>query len=103
MHRKLSIFTTLFLCTAIIFSCASREEKRNSFLNKGLELYQAGEYDKAILEFKNAIQLDSEFPKSFFYLGKSYLRTDNPGSAEGVFRKALELDPDFEEARLALS
>jgi tetratricopeptide (TPR) repeat protein len=103
MKRKIFIFTSLLLLSATIIGCASREEKRNSFLRKGIELYQAGEYEKAILEFKNAIQLDSEFPKSYFYLGKAYLRTENPESAEGAFAKALLLDPDLDEARLVLS
>ena len=95
--KRFALYFALFAALALsiaFWGCSSKEEKRNSFLKKGIKLYEAGDYKKAILEFKNTLQLDPNFAEGYLYLGKTYLRMGDPKKAYGSFSKALELKED---------
>jgi tetratricopeptide (TPR) repeat protein len=100
--KALLIITSVLILVFSLGGCASREEKRNSFLRKGVRLYEAGNYKKAVLEFKNALQLDPDFAPGYFYLGRAYLKQGDINNAKGNLSKALQLDKGLDEARLDL-
>jgi len=101
-RTKVLVTTSLLILVLSLYSCASREEKRDSFLKKGISLYEAGQYNKAILEFKNALQLDPDFAPGYFYLGRAYFKQGDIKKARGNLSKALELDEGLDEACLGL-
>jgi tetratricopeptide (TPR) repeat protein len=96
------ISAVLLFLVFFLQGCASREEKRDSFFNKGVALYEAGQYQEAILELKNAIQLDPDFVEGHVYLGWAYLKQENVKKAYGALSKALTLDADLDDVRLTL-
>ena len=83
-------------------SCVGKEEKRNQFLQKGIRLYEAGQYNKAILEFKNVLQLDPNCAPGYLYIGRAYFKEGNAGKAKGSISKAIALDETLDDARLDL-
>ena len=101
-RTKVLITTSLLLLVFSLYGCASREEKRNQFLEKGIRLYEAGKYKKAVLEFKNVLQLDPNFAPGYFHLGRAYFKQGNIKKAKGSLSKALRLDGGLDEARLGL-
>jgi tetratricopeptide (TPR) repeat protein len=52
-----------------VLSCGGPEEKKMKFFNKGKSLYEKGDYVKASLEFKNALQIDPKFSQAYYMLG----------------------------------
>ena len=96
------LIASLLLLVFSLQGCASKEEKRDQFLEKGIRLYEAGDYTKAVLEFKNALQLDSDFPLGYFHLGRTFFKQGNIKKAESSLSKALKLDEGLNEARLDL-
>lgn len=63
----------------------------------------AGQHAAAIAAFKQAINLSPEFSFAYFNLGLCYLRLGLKGQAEEALRRALELDPNNQEARRLLN
>jgi tetratricopeptide (TPR) repeat protein len=73
-------------------------------LEKGLEFYNKGtpeNYKKAALELRAAIAADPQFSQAWLYLARVQRDLFEVEEAEKSFRKALEIDPDYLEARAA--
>lgn len=66
-------------------------------IQQGSEYYDAGEYDQAIAEFQEAIQLDPEFAYAYLGLGYSYaLGPRDWAKATEALETYLRLMPDAE-------
>lgn len=93
----------ILLCVAFwIGGCTSMEGKRDKFLEQGKELFQKGDYIRARLQFRNALQIDPKFAQGYLWLGKSELKLNNPKGAFGALSQAVELNPDLIEAQVFL-
>ena len=91
------------LLVVLLFSqCSSKEEKRDAFVKKGTALLQQGETKKAILEFRNALQLDPNYAEGYFHLGTALLKDGDIRGGFSGFAKALELDENYDAARLEI-
>ena len=91
----------IFLAFALL-TCGTPEEKKMKFFQKGKALYEKGDFVKARLEFKNAIQIDPKFADGYFMLGMVELKEGNFKQAYGSLSKAVELSPDNMKAQLHL-
>jgi tetratricopeptide (TPR) repeat protein len=102
MIRKYATVLLALLITASFAACGSREEKRMKFFNKGQALYEKGDYVKARLEFKNALQIDPDFARASHMLGMAEFHERNFKKAFGALSKAVELDPGLLDAHVQL-
>lgn len=73
-----------------------------------LEAYEFGDYEEAsaiILDVLEALSQYEEFPLAEinYLLGLCYVKLDTPRYAEEYLRRAIELRPDFNEARQELA
>ena len=67
---KLSLLLGAIGLLLSLFACGGGPgEKRDKFYKKGTALYQQGDYVKARLEFKNALQVDPKYAQGYYYLG----------------------------------
>ncbi|MDH3886055.1 MAG: tetratricopeptide repeat protein, partial [Desulfobacterales bacterium] len=91
------------LCIALALTgCGSPEEKKMKFFSKGQALYEEGDYVKARLEFKNALQIDPKFADGYYMLGLVEQRAGNLKNAYASLKKAVALDPDLMDAQLQM-
>jgi Tfp pilus assembly protein PilF len=78
--------------------------KARDHLNKGVQAFKSAKYSQAVDHFKEAVQLDPEFPTARLYLATAYMSQYIPGAdspenqqnaqaAEQEFLKVLETDP----------
>jgi len=94
----------LILSLAVMLAaCGSVEEKKLKFFNRGKDLYEKGEYVKARLEFRNALQVDPKFARGYYMLGQVEMKTSHPQQAFAAFSRAVELDPGLTEAQMELA
>ena len=103
MHRLKIAFLLTLTVAMILFSCASDEEKKLAHFEKGKAYFEKGDYKAAIIEFKNATQIDPKYKEVYSHLGEAYIKT---GDLRGAFRAyaiLAELDPNNTEAQLKLS
>ncbi|MEW6095230.1 MAG: DUF2723 domain-containing protein [bacterium] len=74
----------------------------NSYSTYGGIYGNIGKYDKAIIELKKAIKLDSESSNAHYNLGIAYKITGKFSEAIEEFNKAIELDPNNVSAKQSL-
>jgi tetratricopeptide (TPR) repeat protein len=96
----------VFLCIPLLLGfvgCGSNEEKAVKYVARGERLMEAGDSMRAILEYKNALQLDPKSAAAHFALGKAYLARKEYLQAYRSLNNALELDPNLDEARVEVA
>jgi tetratricopeptide (TPR) repeat protein len=71
-------------------------------LDKGIEFYQKGfeaNYKKAAEHFEAALRIEPSYSHACYYLGLTYSALFDHAKGEQYYKKAIELDPDYLEAR----
>jgi len=80
----------------------ARVEEVESLNRLGIEQGKAGNLDKAISLFTQAVSLEPDHAESYNNLGYAYYLKGDYKRAEEYFKKALEIDPDHKKARINL-
>jgi len=70
--------------------------------NLGQTYARMGDYDKAIVEFQNAAELDARQVRSWLGMSKVYFLQKKFAEGEAAARRALEIDPVNSDARYFL-
>lgn len=97
--RILSLFTILF-CLFFILSCSSPEEKKERHYLKALEYIKQDDKKAAIIELRNAIQIDAAYADARYQLGLLYLDEGDPKSAFSELLRVADLDHTNLDANL---
>ncbi|NOS74254.1 MAG: tetratricopeptide repeat protein [Methyloglobulus sp.] len=96
--KKLIIFFLLLMLQA----CSKPEEKVKNYLASGKSLYEQGNYAKAKIEFRNAIQLDSKQTDAYYHLALIDEKNQNWQSLFANLTQVTRLDPKNNDALLKL-
>ncbi len=100
MKRSLIVFVaviiTLFLSTLLpaqeeLFDTKAAEEH----FKKGLELYFQKEYSVSAKEFKEAVNINPNAAKGYYFLGYSYYKLGMMKDANEAFDQGYQLDPYY--------
>jgi Flp pilus assembly protein TadD len=100
-------FLLILIWLVFLFSCApaTKEDQTKNWLyyyDLGMSALSAKNYSEAIANFFIATQKAPNEPKVWNSLGIAYMEVFEYEKAESAFRKALEVDKKFTEARLNL-
>ncbi len=76
----------------LLAACDSPKEKEAKYIGHGKELYEGGDFVKAALEFKNALQINPAGTESQYYLGLIAEKQHNVQAAVAAFRRAADGD-----------
>jgi tetratricopeptide (TPR) repeat protein len=79
-----------------------RNKVAEDLLDNGLKFYQKGyeqNYKKALETFQKAFAADPTNSKAAYYLARTYNALFDEDKAQVYFKKAIEIDPDYLEAR----
>jgi tetratricopeptide (TPR) repeat protein len=90
----------VFLFGAGLFGCQNAEEKASDRLKQGVELFKQGDYKRAQLELKSAIQADGSLAGSYYYMA---LLNEKDGQFKAMkenLAQAVTLEPANIDARL---
>jgi tetratricopeptide (TPR) repeat protein len=71
-------------------------------VHQGLEYYDLGRWEDAIVAFSDAIAINPKFAVAHFGLGVTYSRLENWEEALFYFKKTIELNPTFAQGYLGL-
>ncbi len=104
MHLNFRDLINLFLVAVVtlVMGCASPEDKKQAFKEKGDTLFEQAAYDKARLEYQNAVQIDPQFTAAHFALAKTLFQLKNFKGAYNALQRTIELDSEHLEARAKL-
>jgi tetratricopeptide (TPR) repeat protein len=102
MKKRILILSLLFSLLPILKAQADIESATALF-NKGNQSYEEGEFDQAIKDYQEIVNLGVKNFKVFYNLGNAYFRQNQLGKAILNYRKALALKPRDEDANANLS
>jgi tetratricopeptide (TPR) repeat protein len=102
--RMWRAFSSLVIA-AILFTGCSRtpEQKEAGFLQSGQKHLQARDFQRAVLDFKNAAQVMPRDPEPHYQLGLAYLSSGNQRAALQELLNSVDLDPKHVGALLKLA
>ncbi len=89
---------------AVFTACSSDPAKvKAQHLERGTKYLAGNKYSEAILEFRNALQVDPNFAPALHALGRAYRGKSWSLDARRVFQRLVELTPDDLAARADLA
>jgi tetratricopeptide (TPR) repeat protein len=103
---------------AEIYMSKEKDEDAEEVLNEILELQpdtinvynslgvlcrKRGQFEAALSHYQKAVKIHPEEPFIYYNIGRCHMDMKNPKAAEGYFRRAVKLKPDFQEAREVLN
>ena len=97
--RVLALVGAAFLLAA----CDSSEERAEQHYQRGMELLEAGDVDRALVEFRNVFQLNGQHREARLAYARTVRAQGNLGEAYGQYLRLVEQYPDDLEGRRALS
>jgi tetratricopeptide (TPR) repeat protein len=74
--------------------------RKQAFLQSGNKYFDAGQYRHAIIEYRNAVQIDPTFGAARVRLAEAYVRTGEPALALDEYVRAADLLPGDLEVQL---
>ena len=87
-------FSTSLLCPFYPTIVYAVEQKTVvDYFIEGKEAYQKGQYDEAIKDFTETIQLNSKLSDAYFARGSAYANKKQPNLAISDLTKAIQLNP----------
>ena len=69
------------------------DQKALAFFDRGIEFFNAGNFQEAIGQFEKAVEVKPDFMEALQNLASSYFRAEQYEKAIGAAEKALEIDP----------
>ena len=100
---RIAFVATLTLSMATLAACDSAEERAEKHYQSGLALLEEGDFDRAMVEFRNVFELDQKHKDARLTVARMQLERGNIQSAYGNYLKLVEQYPDDIEGRIALS
>ena len=90
---------SLAACLAPLAGCGQSRVTSLNDRRDGEKLYRQGEYPAAAASFEKSVQVDPRNYKSYYYLGASYEKLNQPNQAIRAYKTALDVMPLTQDGR----
>lgn len=96
-------FSALVLATIVVLSCQSDSNADpGRALDRAIQAHNEGRLDDAIRGYFQVLSVDHRNKHAYYNLAQIHRSRNELGVAEGYYRQALEVDPDFAAAQFGL-
>lgn len=97
--------TSLLLLLALtpMVGCGGAEQRRTKYLERGEGYFVAGNFEKARVEFRNALQIDPKDAQAHYQAGRAAEKLGDPRAAAGHYQAAIDNNAAHHDARAALA
>ena len=102
-RRRLMSAALLVIVALLLAGCRTPEQKKARFLATGNQLLKKKDCQRAVLQFKNAVQLGPKDADAHYGLAQAYLALGGFRQAVAELYKAAELDPKNAKVQLSLA
>ena len=90
----------VMLAVCVLAACQSQEQKLAKHMARGEKYSEAEQWEEAIIEYKNVLQIAPNDAQAHFGLSQAYLKTGEARAAFWELRETVRLDPTNQEAKL---
>lgn len=90
----------LILITCVLVACGSAQESKVKYMQQGKDLFKAERYEKALLAFKNVLQIDPKDAEGHYQMAETYSKQGDINKAFGHYRQAMTLDEQHVMAKV---
>src|SRR5205823_6441981 len=91
-------------CVALLTGCSTDPNRQKlKYLNDGEKYFTAGRYQEAVIQFRNAVQIDPKFAGAHYQLSLAYQALHDPEAAYREITASVTLDPKNADAQLQLA
>lgn len=98
MIKKYIILLLLFMSVFLLWAAPATEGEQK----KALDLYKSGNYEQVISVYETMLSTGSVSPVVYYNLGNAYYKSGQFARAILNYERALQLDPDSEDAEFNL-
>jgi tetratricopeptide (TPR) repeat protein len=84
-------------------ACGGAEDRKAHHQQRGDELFAAGDYEKARVEYKNVLQIDPKDVKARLALAQSFEKLERWNEAAGHYKAVVDEDAKNVESRVQLA
>lgn len=100
-----SFFRHLLIVFAFVTlaACESDEERAARHFDSGIELYEAGDVARAMVEFRNVLRLDEHHKDARLLVARIALQNGNVQNSMQNYLRLVEQDPNILEGRIAVA
>jgi len=99
--RSLAVVATLSIAL-LLAGCGGAESRRANHMERGQEYFVAGNFEKARVEFRNALQIAPNDAEARFMNGRVAEKLRDIRTAVGMYQGAIEVNADHVQARANL-
>src|SRR2546423_507371 len=94
----------IFLAAALLAGCSTDPNRQKlKYLNDGEKYFKAERYPEAVIQFRNAVQIDPRFAGAHYQLGLAYQALHDSEAAYREIRESVTFDPKNADALLQLA
>ncbi len=101
--QRLAVLYLLIFTLFFAISCSNPEAKKKDHYAKALQYVEKDNTKAAIIELRNAIQLDPKYAEARYQLGLLYLKEGNLQNAFQELQRTASLDPDNLDANIKMA
>jgi cellulose synthase operon protein C len=104
MSRSVTVRLLLACCLlATMFTGCTANARKQKFFDSGEKYFAQGKYREAVIQYSNAIHIDSRFAQAHYQLSQTYLKLGDSSHAFQELNRTVELAPDNYRAHTDLS
>lgn len=101
-HRIKLVTACAVICLALT-ACSGGHSRKVRHMERGQEHFVAGNFEKARVEFRNALQIEPNDAEARFMHGQALERLGNLRDAAGMYQAAIDADANHGRARASLA
>ena len=100
---KPPVLVALLVATVSLTACGGAQSRFEAHLKRGQSYFAAGDYTKASIEFRNALQIEPQNYTARLAQGRTAEKLQKPRDAYGLYQSVVDAQPDNLEARQDLA
>jgi tetratricopeptide (TPR) repeat protein len=86
-------------CAIVLCGCGGAQSRLASHMERGQRYFSQGDFVKASIEFRNAMQIAPKDPEVLVMAGRTAEKLGRPRDAVGLYQAVVDSKPDNVEAR----
>lgn len=90
--NRIPLFFLIFTLLVAVPACSNPEKKKDAHYQKALEYIKKKDNNAAVIELRNAIQIDPKFANARYQLGLLFLQQNDPRNAFAELQRTAGLD-----------